>query len=105
MPREAKSSPAFHAVRPATLPLHSFCQTRFPILRASALEIWIGEAAQLVSLRQSESRPATRAKAARCCWVDEGGLSTSVATFCAVPDSSATTIRNFISYNFPSPLL
>jgi hypothetical protein len=27
-----------------------------------------------------------RTKAARCCWVDEGSFSTSVATFCAVPD-------------------
>jgi len=36
MPRDGKSSPSFHAVRPATVPLHSFCQIFFPIRSASA---------------------------------------------------------------------
>ena len=37
MPSEAKSSPEFQEVRPAMLPLHSFCQILFPIRSASAL--------------------------------------------------------------------
>ncbi len=38
MPSDAKSSPWFHAVRPEIVPLHSFCQTLFPILRMSPRE-------------------------------------------------------------------
>src|SRR6266576_5133341 len=38
MPSDAKSSPVFHEVRPAIVPLHSFCQIFFPILRTSACE-------------------------------------------------------------------
>src|SRR6266700_4583289 len=38
MPSEAKSSPSFHAVSPEIVPLHSFCQTLFPILRTSPCE-------------------------------------------------------------------
>src|ERR1044072_9039146 len=38
MPSDAKSSPAFQDVRPAIVPLHSFCQIFFPILTASACE-------------------------------------------------------------------
>src|SRR6266480_7348063 len=38
MPNEAKFSPSFHEVSPATLPPHSFCQTLFPIRSASACE-------------------------------------------------------------------
>ena len=30
MPKEAKSSPPFQLVRPATVPPHSFCQIRLP---------------------------------------------------------------------------
>ena len=39
MPREAKFSPTFHEVSPEIVPLHSFCQIRLPIRRASAEEI------------------------------------------------------------------
>src|SRR5206468_10710567 len=38
MPSDAKSSPSFHAVRPVMVPLHSFCQILFPILRTSPCE-------------------------------------------------------------------
>src|SRR5213593_4789181 len=38
MPSDAKSSPSFHEVRPAIVPLHSFCQIFFPILRTSGCE-------------------------------------------------------------------
>src|SRR6266852_7837523 len=38
MPRDAKSSPVFHEVRPDTVPLHSFCQILFPIRSASACD-------------------------------------------------------------------
>src|SRR5262249_18494357 len=43
MPSEAKSSPSFHAVSPEIVPLHSFCQTLFPILRTSACESVIAQ--------------------------------------------------------------
>ena len=35
MTNEAKSSPAFHEVKPEIVPLHSFCQIFFPIRVAS----------------------------------------------------------------------
>src|SRR5207245_10382148 len=38
MPSDAKSSPWFHAVSPEIVPLHSFCQTLFPIIRMSPCE-------------------------------------------------------------------
>jgi hypothetical protein len=38
MPSDVKSSPSFHEVSPEIVPLHSFCQTLFPILRVSACE-------------------------------------------------------------------
>ena len=38
MPSEANSSPAFHVVRPLTVPPHSFFQMRLPISRACASE-------------------------------------------------------------------
>src|SRR5438270_549179 len=41
MPSEAKFSPAFHDVRPDTVPPHSFFQMRRPIRLASAAEIGI----------------------------------------------------------------
>src|SRR5437588_7514243 len=38
MPNEAKFSPLFHEVSPATVPPHSFCQTLRPMRIASARE-------------------------------------------------------------------
>src|SRR5438477_499670 len=46
MPSEAKFSPAFHEVRPSIVPLHSFCQIRFPMRRVSAGERLIAAAAK-----------------------------------------------------------
>src|SRR5205814_95938 len=46
MPSEAKFSPAFHEVRPSIVPLHSFCQIRFPMRRVSADERLIAAAAK-----------------------------------------------------------
>src|SRR5436190_122608 len=43
MPSDAKSSPSFHAVSPEMVPLHSFCQILFPILRTSVCERVIAE--------------------------------------------------------------
>src|SRR5207248_10955346 len=54
MPSDAKSSPEFHEVSPAILPLHSFCQIRFPIRRASPFEIWTGGAALPISARHQK---------------------------------------------------
>jgi len=44
MPSDAKSSPAFHEVRPAIVPLHSFCQIFFPIL-------WTSECDKVIAYR------------------------------------------------------
>src|SRR5262249_1937163 len=41
IPSDAKSSPWFHEVSPEIVPLHSFCQTLFPIFKASPCEIVI----------------------------------------------------------------
>jgi len=38
MPSDAKSSPWFHEVSPEIVPPHSFCQTLFPIFKASLCE-------------------------------------------------------------------
>ena len=38
MPSDAKFSPWFHEVRPDIVPPHSFCQTLFPIFKASPCE-------------------------------------------------------------------
>ena len=38
MPSDAKSSPWFHEVSPEIVPPHSFCQTLFPIFKASPCE-------------------------------------------------------------------
>ena len=38
IPRDANSSPAFQAVKPLTVPPHSFFQMRLPISRACASE-------------------------------------------------------------------
>src|SRR5438105_4895643 len=46
MPSEAKFSPTFHEVRPSIVPLHSFCQIRFPMRRVSAGERLIAAAAK-----------------------------------------------------------
>src|SRR5256714_4318887 len=52
MPSDAKSSPAFHDVSPVIVPLHSFCQIFFPILRTSACErvmAWSGSGRRAIS--------------------------------------------------------
>src|SRR5436190_3938941 len=53
IPSDAKFSPAFHDVRPATVPPHSFCQILFPIRRVSAGERLMAAAAWVAAARTS----------------------------------------------------
>ncbi len=55
MPREAKFSPAFHEVRPAKVPLHSFCQIFFPMRRVSAGERSIAAASPRVEAKRKSA--------------------------------------------------
>src|SRR5438105_11049011 len=57
MPREAKFSPVFQEVRPATVPPHSFCHIRLPICRASDGGRLIAPVAKMVG---AESQKAVR---------------------------------------------
>src|SRR5689334_11357351 len=58
MPNDAKFSPAFHEVRPATVPPHSFCQILLPIRRVSAGERLIPADAWLVMAIRARKRNA-----------------------------------------------
>ena len=82
MPSDAKSSPWFHEVRPETVPLHSFCQTLFPTLRASLWEIvrpvtLFGQSAIIPVVRVANARPAPPNRWQRC-FLDGRHLSISV---------------------------
>ena len=61
MPSEAKFSPAFQEVSPATVPLHSFCQIRFPIRIVSDRER-LGPAAEVVE-KAGRARKSTKTQA------------------------------------------
>ena len=52
MPRDAKFSPEFHEVRPANVPLHSFCQILFPMRRVSAGERLIAAAVPTIETKR-----------------------------------------------------
>src|SRR3954452_5935240 len=58
MPSDAKFSPAFHEVSPATVRPHSFCQILFPIRRVSAGERFIAAVAWLVAATRRRKRKA-----------------------------------------------
>src|SRR4029077_21187188 len=83
MPSEAKSSPSFHAVRPATVPLHSFCQIFFPIRSASACDraTTARACAGTVATAHTKAREARQTRQGRrpSCFLDGYGLSISVA--------------------------
>jgi FKBP-type peptidyl-prolyl cis-trans isomerase FklB len=55
MPSDAKFSPAFHEVRPAKVPLHSFCQILFPMRRVSAGERLIAAVAATAEARRKSA--------------------------------------------------
>src|SRR6202030_1553133 len=81
MPSDAKFSPAFHAVRPATVPPHSFCQMRFPIRRVSAAERLMAATAEVVRATRIKARSgAPNTWAAR---LDDRGFFSSVAVLAA----------------------
>src|SRR5439155_16358442 len=82
MPSEAKSSPSFHAVRPVMVPLHSFCQILFPILRTSECERLIAQSSwgqvAIDTARSSASSEREPPNRPRRCFLDGRRLSTSV---------------------------
>src|SRR6266853_870294 len=79
MPSEAKSSPAFHEVRPSIVPLHSFCQIRFPMRRVSADERLIAAAAkEHVTKRTTIARAVAFRGQERARRLDEGNLFNSM---------------------------
>jgi FKBP-type peptidyl-prolyl cis-trans isomerase FklB len=82
MPSDAKSSPAFHEVRPAIVPLHSFCQIFFPILRTSACErviAWSGFGRRAISAAKTNAaQEKQRLERGRRSVLDGGRLSISV---------------------------
>src|SRR6266487_6842077 len=90
MPSEAKSSPAFHEVSPAIVPLHSFCQIFFPILRTSACErviAWSGFGRRAISAAKTNAaEEKQRLERMRRSVLDGGRLSISV------PVSAATNL-------------
>src|SRR5260370_14740643 len=79
MPSEAKFSPSFQEVRPAIVPLHSFCQIFFPILstspceRATAARICV-PVARKARMQSVRDPPFCH----RFCFLDERTLSISV---------------------------
>src|SRR5215831_5404125 len=55
MPREAKSSPEFQEVSPATVPPHSFCHICFPIRLASEGERFIAARAKSAGIKKQKA--------------------------------------------------
>src|SRR5207244_7952151 len=82
MPSDAKSSPWFHAVSPEIVPLHSFCQTLFPILRVSLCENVIAhDTCGQSAIVAATSHPARKQKplgSQQRCFLDGRHLSISV---------------------------
>src|SRR5688572_28385472 len=62
MPREAKFSPVFHEVSPATVPPHSFCQIFLPMPIDSAAERLIPSALAVVKRAAMANRTAARGR-------------------------------------------
>jgi FKBP-type peptidyl-prolyl cis-trans isomerase FklB len=80
MPSEAKFSPAFHDVRPDTVPPHSFFQMRRPIRLASAAEIEIVAPMEICpSIQMRIVAPAIPGTTVRA--LDAATFSTSVPDF------------------------
>src|SRR6266699_4508828 len=79
MPRDAKSSPAFHEVRPDTVPLHSFCQILFPIRSSSACDNVIAEkTCGEMAMNKIQAGNEAEKRAQRFCFLDGSALSISV---------------------------
>src|SRR5205814_6212394 len=82
MPSEAKFSPSFHEVRPAIVPLHSFCQIFFPILSVSPCErATTARICPRVAIHARKARMQSMRDPPLCqrfCFLDESTLSISV---------------------------
>ena len=81
IPREAKFSPSFHDVSPATVPLHSFCQILLPIRRVSVGERLTAAVAREV--RKSAARTIDPRRPEFAAQLDDRPLFTSVAVLAA----------------------
>src|SRR5712691_7286250 len=92
MPSDAKFSPSFHEVRPAMVPLHSFCQILFPILSASLCETVtatrVCNPVQIDVTAARERRTRVRRFCRQRCSLDESRLSISV------PPPAALNLNN-----------
>jgi len=88
MPSDAKSSPWFHAVSPEIVPLHSFCQTLFPIFRASPCEnVMAHDMCGQSAIVAATSHPARKQKplgSQQRCFLDGRHLSISVRLSAAI---------------------
>src|SRR5436190_19811937 len=96
MPSEAKFSPEFHEVRPATVPPHSFCQMRFPILRVSAGERLTAETLlAAVTATRAANRRAGRFQGSGRAMLDDRSFLSSVPVP-AAPRFKIATARGFL---------
>src|SRR5437867_970561 len=91
IPREAKFSPSFHEVSPATVPLHSFCQIFFPIRSDSTLESVMAKRGVRESHKYAPQTDLRRYRLIkkRCRRLDVDRLSTSMQTSAAAKPNSA----------------
>src|SRR6266403_1772594 len=91
MPSDAKFSPVFQEVRPATVPPHSFCQIRFPIRRVSAgVRLIAARALSAIASSIRVRSGASRVEAGRAERLDEGSFFSSVAVPAAPRCNSPT---------------
>src|SRR5690349_13680530 len=88
MPSEAKSSPSFHEVRPATVPLHSFCQILWPIRAASA-----ADNAMALASSERAHKAAKTSPILQCALLDGCEYFISMPLLCAPVGSTATHCR------------
>ena len=88
MPSDAKSSPWFHAVSPEIVPLHSFCQTLFPIFKASPRERVIAASASgqsaIIPIPTNPTSKARHPNRWQRCLLDGRHLSISVRLSAAI---------------------
>ena len=99
IPSDAKFSPAFHEVSPATVPAHSFCQIFFPIRNASARDSSIASRAQSCHGRPQSARNRRRHGVA-VCHLDAASFSSSVHTSAAWPALEAALLLEIIYEKF-----
>src|SRR5205814_5529056 len=100
MPSEAKFSPAFHEVRPSIVPLHSFCQIRFPMRRVSAGERLIAAVTkEHVTKRTTIARAVAFRGQERARRLDEGNLFNSMPVPAALRLESPAALAPILLMN------